>query len=178
MKGPRYPVLIALLAVGVISTPLLAETQQAGKVPRIGMLWLGSPEAVQPFITTYEQSLHQLGYVVGRTLLVEQRFADGKAERLPALAAELVSLNLDLIAVGPNPMIEAARRATTTIPIVMAYGSRRPGVHREPGAAWWEYHGIGLGPDIRDSREARGVLGGARSPGVAHRRHMGSLLPS
>jgi len=59
---------------------------------------------------------------VGRTLLVEQRFADGKAERLPALAAELVSLDVDLIAVGANPTIEAARRATTTIPIVMANG--------------------------------------------------------
>ncbi|HKD39894.1 MAG TPA: hypothetical protein VKB87_06335 [Myxococcaceae bacterium] len=87
------------------------------------MLWLGAREAVQPFITAYEQSLHQLGYSVGQTLLLERRFADGQDERLSALATELVRLNVDLIAVGPNPMIEAARRATSTIPIVMAYGS-------------------------------------------------------
>jgi len=87
------------------------------------MLWLGAREAVQPFITAYEESLHQLGYSVGQTLLLEQRFANGQDERLSALAAELVCLNVDLIAVGPNPMIEAARRATSTIPIVMAYGS-------------------------------------------------------
>src|SRR5712692_2855460 len=100
------------LALGLLAAPLAAEAHQAGKVPRIGMLWLGSREAVQPFITMYEQSLRQLGYSVGRTLLLEPRFADGKADRLPALAAELVSLSVDLIAVGPNPMIEAARRAT------------------------------------------------------------------
>ena len=60
------------LTLGTLSVPLAAEVQQAAKVPRIGMLWLGSREAVQPFITMYEQSLRQLGYVVGRTLLVEQ----------------------------------------------------------------------------------------------------------
>jgi len=113
--------LSVVLACSLILAPLAAETQS--KVPRIGMLWLGAREAVQPFITAYEQSLHQLGYSVGQTLLLERRFADGQDERLSALATELVRLNVDLIAVGPNPMIEAARRATSTIPIVMAYGS-------------------------------------------------------
>jgi len=116
----RLTVIVSL--VFLLAT-VAAEAQSRSKVSRIGMLWLGSREAVQPFITVYEQSLRQLGYSVGQTLVVEQRFADGQAERLPALANELVRLNVDLIAVGPNPMIEAAWRATTTIPIVMAYGS-------------------------------------------------------
>src|SRR5215472_2792449 len=80
------------------------------------MLWLGAREAVQPFITAYEQSLHQLGYSVGQTLLLEQRFADGQDECLSALAAELVRLNVDLVAVGPNPMIEAASARPTQSP--------------------------------------------------------------
>ena len=115
--------LTVIVGLGILLATLAAEAQSTSKVSRIGMLWLGSQEAVQPFITMYEQSLRQLGYSVGQSLVLEQRFANGQGERLPALAAELVRLNVDLIAVGPNPMIEAARRATTTIPIVMAYGS-------------------------------------------------------
>jgi len=86
------------------------------------MLWLASQDGVQHFITAYESALGQLGYIAGRGVFIEQRFANGNAEQLPALATELVRLNVDLIAVGPNPMIEAARRATNKIPIVMAYG--------------------------------------------------------
>ena len=129
--------LAVVLACSLILAPLAAKAQS--KVPRIGMLWLGAREAVQPFITAYEQSLHQLGYSVGQTLLLEQRFADGQGdERLSALATELVRLNVDLIAVGPNPMSEAARRATSTIPIVVAYGSdpqRRETRRTSSGAA-------------------------------------------
>src|SRR5262249_17441388 len=113
---------LGTFASGLLAAPLAAEAQQARRVPHIGVLWLGSRGEVQHFIAAYESALGQLGYVVGRSILVEERFANGNAERLSALAAELVSLRVDLIAVGPNPMIDAAKRATNRIPIVMAYG--------------------------------------------------------
>jgi putative tryptophan/tyrosine transport system substrate-binding protein len=105
-----------------LAAPLAAEAQRQAKAPRIGVLWLASRDVVQHFISAYERALGELGYVAGQSVVIEYRFADGNAERLPILALELVKLNIDLIAVGPNPMIEAARRATNKIPIVMAYG--------------------------------------------------------
>ena len=113
---------IGVLTGSLLAAPLAAEAQQAGRVPRIGMLWLASRPDVQHFIQAYESALRQLGYAVNQSVLVEERFANGDAQQLSVMAAQLVSLNVDLIAVGPNPMIEAARGATSRIPIVMAYG--------------------------------------------------------
>jgi len=94
-----------------------AEAQQAAKVPRIGYLSInlaGSPHMTEGF----RQGLRDLGYVEGRNVLIEFRDAEGKLERLPALAAELVALKVDVIVVGGTVAAVAAKQATKTVPIV------------------------------------------------------------
>ena len=114
---PRFTfwVLIFLLAVASFT-----EAQQASKVHRIG--YLGS-SARGAFSDAFEQGLRDLGYEIGKSLVIEYRSADGKFDRLPALAAELVRLNVDVIVAGINPTIDAAMQATSTIPIVMTFGN-------------------------------------------------------
>jgi putative tryptophan/tyrosine transport system substrate-binding protein len=90
-------------------------------VPRIGYLNATAPSAVSARVEAFREGLRELGYVEGRTIVVEYRFADGKPERLPALAAELVRVKVDIIVTaGPIPT-RAAKEATSTIPIVMVY---------------------------------------------------------
>ena len=114
-----YPVgLIATLALAVLVAPLSANAQPPGKVFRVGVLLpisLGSRS-----FQAFKQRLQELGYVEGQNLVLEVRGAEGKLERLPGLAAELVRLNVDVIvATGPEATLRAARGATETIPIVM-----------------------------------------------------------
>src|SRR4030095_12225296 len=109
---PSILVAVVLLALGVI-----AEGQQPKKVPRIGFISLSSGPAWQE--EAFLQGLHDLGYVDGRNIIIEYRWAGGKMERLPALAEELVRLNVDLIVVRTTPVVQAAKNATTTIPIVI-----------------------------------------------------------
>jgi putative ABC transport system substrate-binding protein len=104
---------------GLLAAPLAAEAQQAATVPRIGYLatnLAGSPHVTEAFL----QGLRDLGYVEGRNVVIEYRDAEGKFERLPALAAELVALKVDVIVVGATPQALAARQATRTLPIVFA----------------------------------------------------------
>ncbi len=111
---------IGALAGGLLAAPLAAEAQQAGKVARIGYLGVGrtaSPHLREAFF----QGLRDLGYVEGRDVVIEYRFAEGKLERFPALAAELVALKVDVIvAAGGTLGALAAKQATRTIPIVFA----------------------------------------------------------
>jgi putative ABC transport system substrate-binding protein len=110
------------LAVAVIAAPLAAEAQQAAKVYRIGLLG-GSPPNSPGGRRAWEgffQGMRELGYVEGQNILVEGRFYGDHTDRLPALAAELVQLKVDIIVAGTAPAPEAAQRATSTIPIVMA----------------------------------------------------------
>lgn len=97
-----------------------ATAQQAGKVHRVGYLQIAPREVQGHLIDAFEQGLNERGYVVGRDVLIEYRFADGKPERLEALADDLVRLKVDVIVTGVNPNTRAAQRATKTIPIVMA----------------------------------------------------------
>jgi len=111
----RRDTVLALLAFG--AAPLAAEAQQAAKVARIGYLspnLASSPRLRDAFL----QGLRDLGYVEGRNVVIEYRDAEGKLERLPALAAELVALKVDVIVVGGEPNALAAMQATRTIPIV------------------------------------------------------------
>ena len=99
---------------------LCAEAQQAGKVYRIGFL-LFSPLDVQRYlIAAFEAGLREKGYTPGREVVIEYRSADGHSDQLSILAAELVRLRVDVIITGVNPNTVAAKRATSTIPIVMA----------------------------------------------------------
>ena len=104
---------------GVVAPPLGAEAQQAGRVYRIGYLSPARRDQVAHLWTPLTGALRALGYVEGRNIVLERRFADGKLERLPELAAELVRLKVDLIVAGTNASIIAAKQATATIPIVM-----------------------------------------------------------
>ena len=97
-----------------------AEAQQPTKIPRIGFLGASSPSAISARIEAFRQGLRELGYVEGKNIVIEYRYAEGKLDRLPALAAELVRLKVDVIVTaGPAPT-RAAKEATATIPIVMA----------------------------------------------------------
>jgi putative ABC transport system substrate-binding protein len=110
---------IGSLAGGLLATPLAAEAQQAAKVPRIG--YLANNLAASPHLTeAFRQGLRDLGYVEGRNVVIEYRSAEGKLERLPALAAELVALKVDVIMTGGTPQALAAKQATRTLPIVFA----------------------------------------------------------
>jgi ABC-type uncharacterized transport system substrate-binding protein len=109
--------------LGMLAAPLAAHGQQAGKVYRIGVLALNTAAAYEPDLAAFRQRLLELGY--GQNVLIEARFADRAVERLPALAAELVRLNVDTIVTITTPAAQAAKDATATIPIVMA-GSADP----------------------------------------------------
>jgi putative ABC transport system substrate-binding protein len=109
---------LAGTGAALLATPLAAEAQQAAKVPRIGALG-GSP-AFSPLREAFLEGLRDLGYVEGRTVVIEYRYDEDKLERLPASAAELVALKVDVIVTGSTPAALAAKRATTTIPIVFA----------------------------------------------------------
>jgi putative tryptophan/tyrosine transport system substrate-binding protein len=101
---------------GALATRPVAEAQQAGKVPRVGVLF-GSPAS--SWIEALRQGLRDVGLIEGRTMLTEFRSAEGRYERLPGFATELVRLGVDVLIAHPTAAVQAARRATTTIPIVM-----------------------------------------------------------
>jgi putative ABC transport system substrate-binding protein len=110
---------IGTLAGGLLAAPLAARAQQAAKVPRIG--YLGRDVARGPHLPeAFRQGLRELGYVEGRNVVIEYKDAKGKSEPLPALAAELVALKVDVIVAASILPAQAARQATRTIPIVFA----------------------------------------------------------
>ncbi len=115
---------IAVMAGGVLAPPRAAEAQQAGKVYRIGLLDFSAPDpARQAWWTAFRQQMRDLGYVEGQNVSFEPRWAQGDLERVPKLAAELVGLKVDIIVTGGQVAAIAAKRATSTIPIVMGTGS-------------------------------------------------------
>ena len=109
---------------GAASLPLAAHAQPAGRVYRIGYLSAGFRERTLNFTEAFEGGLRSLGYRVGENVVIEYRFANADVERLPALAADLVRLGVDIIVTsGGNPITVAAMKATAAIPIVMISGT-------------------------------------------------------
>src|SRR5262249_55855003 len=96
-----------------------AEAQQTGKVFRIGFLDSGTASGSAVLVDAFRQELSKLGWIEGKNIIIEYRFAAQKSERRPELAAELVRLKVDLIVVDAGPSALAAKGATSTIPIVM-----------------------------------------------------------
>ena len=119
MRVSRLVFAVAV-AFGCLATLPAALAQQPAKVFRIGFLGSGGPVDHAPRVDVFRQGLRDLGYVEGRTATIEYRLAEGKMERLPALAAELVALKVDVIVASGTPTALAAKNATTTIPIVFA----------------------------------------------------------
>jgi putative ABC transport system substrate-binding protein len=114
---------VMLLALSSVLLALRspAQAQQPGNVPRIGFLTQAPPAA--PLIEAFRQGLREHGYVEGKTIVIEYRDAEGKPDRLPSLAADLVRLKVNGIVVGGSEATLAAKNATTVIPIIMAGGS-------------------------------------------------------
>jgi putative ABC transport system substrate-binding protein len=112
---------IAVVSGGILAAPLAAVAQQTAKVYRLGLLGAGSSAdpVVQRFNEEFRQALREIGYVDGHNVVIESREAQGKYERLPDLASELVSLKPDLIVAAPEAAAVAAKNATRTIPIVV-----------------------------------------------------------
>jgi putative tryptophan/tyrosine transport system substrate-binding protein len=113
--------LLGLLGSTVAAWPLAAHSQQAGKVWRIGFLTAVSRETYSRLYAGFQQGMLELGYVEGKDFVSVWRSAEGKYERFPEIAAELVRLNVDVIVSGVTAALPTLKRATTTIPIVMAY---------------------------------------------------------
>jgi putative ABC transport system substrate-binding protein len=111
-------------SAALLAAPVAAEAQPPGKVYRIGLLDFSAPDpARHTWWSAFRQQMRQLGYADGQNVSFEPRWAQGEDERLPKLAAELVGLKVDLIVTGGSNAALAAKRATSTIPIVMASGS-------------------------------------------------------
>ena len=113
----------AVLGSTLLALSIPAEAQQSNKHSRIGLLFATSPSAAVNRIQAFQQGLYERGYVEGKNILLEYRYADGKLERIPALARELVGLKSDVIVTNGPTDTRAARDATNTIPIVMAQDS-------------------------------------------------------
>jgi putative tryptophan/tyrosine transport system substrate-binding protein len=110
---------LIMLTAFILASVHLAQAQQTAKIPRVGWLAAGSPSGVAPLTDAFRQGLRQLGYVERKNIVIEFRYAEGKFDRLPDLAAEIVRLKVDVIVVASTPAIRAVKQATATIPIVM-----------------------------------------------------------
>ena len=108
-----------LVVTLVLFFGVAAEAQQSKKVQRVGILLVSTREATAHLVEAFRHGLRDFGYVEGRNITVEQRFGEGKVERLSDLAADLVRLNVDVIVAATPPAILAAQQAAKTVPIVM-----------------------------------------------------------
>jgi len=110
--------LAVVLAVGLAFSPLAAEAQQAGKVPRVGVLYPGGSAPLSLRMEAFRQGLRESGYVEGNTVAIESRYADGRGERLVKLAADLVQREVSVIATSGDLATRVVQQVTATIPIV------------------------------------------------------------
>src|SRR5499426_2410786 len=112
-------IIVYLVAATLLSTVSIAQAQQPAKIPRIGYLQAPPASAVATRTDAFRQGLRELGYVEGKTIVIESRFAEGKTDRVPDLVAELLRLKVDVIVTGGSFATGAAKQATSTIPVVM-----------------------------------------------------------
>ncbi|MBI4488407.1 MAG: ABC transporter substrate-binding protein [Deltaproteobacteria bacterium] len=129
-----------LLATAILGFVHLAAAQQAKKIPRIGYLSAQAPTTLHqpPRLNGFRQGLRELGYIKGQNIAIEYRWAEGKLDRLPELAAELVRIKVDVIVTAGDASIRAAKQASTTIPIVVGVagdlvGPGHVASHARPG---------------------------------------------
>lgn len=110
---------LAALTVGFVTAPLAVEAQPAAKLWRVGYLSSSSAERERARVAAFQQALQELGYLEGKSIVIEQRYAGGEFERLPELAAELARLKVDVFVVAGAPAAHAAKKASSVIPSVM-----------------------------------------------------------
>src|SRR5213593_3961176 len=118
-KNMKKRITLWLLATLFLANVSLADAQQTGKIPRIGYLDNSTASGSAVLVEAFRQELSKLGWIEGKNITIEYRFAEQKLERLPELAADLVRLKVDLIVASGGPTPLAAKKATSTIPIVM-----------------------------------------------------------
>ena len=112
---------ISGITLGLLAAPLAVEAQQPKTVPRIGLLGGGSASANAARIDAFRQGLRELGYAEGKNIVIEELWAEGKVDRLPALAAELVRLKVDVIVSAGPTVTRATKEANVTTPVVMGF---------------------------------------------------------
>ena len=112
---------LSACASGVVLAPAVADGQPGARVNRVGFLLGATAESVASLFSALNEGLRDRGYVEGRNLILEARYGNGRMERLPDLAAELVRLRVEVIVTGTNIHVAAVRRVTTTVPIVMVF---------------------------------------------------------
>jgi putative ABC transport system substrate-binding protein len=117
----RDKILYLALSAVFLAFSFPAAAQQPKKIPRIGFLSSVSPSTISARVEAFRQGLRELGYAEGKNIVIEYLYAEGKPDRLPSLAAELVRLKVDVIVSAGPPPTRAAKQATATIPIVMAF---------------------------------------------------------
>jgi putative ABC transport system substrate-binding protein len=111
---------MTLLGGVTASGTLPAHAQQPTRIPRVGIVWIASQSVVGPFHEAFREGLRDMGFVEGRSIFIEARFAQGKLELLPGIAEELVQSRVDVLVAPATAVVHALKQATTTIPIVMA----------------------------------------------------------
>ena len=126
---------LAIVMAALLVTPLVGEAQRPENVYRVGYLGGQSESAAVPFLAAFRQGMHKLGYVEGQNLMLVVRFAEGKFDRFPSLAQELVHLNPDVLFVATSVGARAAKSATATIPIVFVEVGDPVGVGLVPNLA-------------------------------------------
>jgi putative ABC transport system substrate-binding protein len=112
-------ILVWLLLIFFVANISVAQAQPAKKIPLVGFIIPGSHSSYSARIEAFQHRLRELGYVEGQNIIIEYRYAEGKFDRVPDLAAEMVRLKVDVIVTGDTPAIQAVKNTTSTIPIVM-----------------------------------------------------------
>ena len=146
MISKRLLLLLVVLALGIPCALLAAEAQQAKNVPRIGFLGNSTAALEANLVGPFREGLRDLGYVEGRNVLIEYRWAEGKYERFPALIAELIALKVDVIVTAGTPATQAVKKASDVGPSRHGRGrrSRRHGHRRVPQSPRREHHRVNL----------------------------------
>jgi len=111
---------IGSVASSLLAAPLGVEAQQPAKIPRIGFLGLASASSFAKQVEAFRAGLRDLGYLEGKNIVIDYRWAEGKYDRYPALAADLIRMKVDVIIAPASTEVEPVRQATKTIPIVFA----------------------------------------------------------
>jgi putative tryptophan/tyrosine transport system substrate-binding protein len=119
----KKKIVVLTLCAMLLALSGSAEAQQPTKIPQIGYLGSNSPSTNRARIEAFRHGLRELGYVEGKNIVIEWRYAEGKPERMSRLAGELVGLKVDVIVTGGSASTRPAKEATSTIPIVMAQDS-------------------------------------------------------
>ena len=109
-------VLLIVFVVVLLAFAVIVEAQQPSKMPRIGYLGAFTPSAGAPLLEAFRQAMRELGYVEGRNIFIDYRWAEGTPDQFPALAGELINLRVDVIVTQSNAAVAALQQATRTIP--------------------------------------------------------------